>query len=818
MTDKPCLRGRPLMALLCLATSLLVLWGEFSSAHADDIAGRYPDILDRQGQITSARQYDSYRNQKFNPLMDMGAWHGYLLPSNGAAGYFAGPMVIAEEMPLFLGRITDRLTLTGPKGRPFPEATDRELHSYPGALVQNYRHGNMTIQLTLRFVDDRTALIETLVRNTGQTPATLRLNWANQLTDDWSDVAGDQRHISDALPGWAREISFTDQSSEVTFGRSREGSAALFSGSSRLLISRSHPVTRSRQTPSGFLATTPLTTVAPGKSHRFYALHSYVHTAAEATKVRERHRALLKNPDMALKASATRWQTYLSRALKPHDHLSPTAEARIAVKAIETLMGNWRSPAGAIRHGGVTPSSTFVYFSGLWPWDSWKHAYALSYFAPELAKSNIRAMFDHQISADDPLRPQDEGMLPDTVFYNLMPARGGDGPNWNERNTKPSLASWAVWQIFQQTGDTTFLAELYPKLIAYRDWWRRNRDHDHNGLLEYGATVDPAHNTDQGQLIFQVKGAPTAALTGCVAQKDAWYRCIGQKKYHFFLQHQNYDQLHSGAQVAAGWESGMDNAARFGFISPKQLAAYAKKTGKSLARARQDWAVSFYENRTEKGQLTGYSLNQESVDQNSYFYLDHIILAKMAKELGKSDAAEKFHADADTLHRLITHCMFDPHSGFYYDVKLAQPSSDTPCRDRQVRARGRGPEGWGPLFTGLAPADQAEAVIRLMKDPQEFNSFIPLPTASRSNPAYDPDIYWRGRVWLDQFYFGVSALKKYGYGPLARTYTNRLFHDAEGLMGRAPIRENYNPETGKMQGATNFSWSAAHLYLLYREK
>lgn len=42
------------------------------------------------------------------------------------------------------------------------------------------------------------------------------------------------------------------------------------------------------------------------------------------------------------------------------------------------------------------------------------------------------------------------------------------------------------------------------------------------------------------------------------------------------------------------------------------------------------------------------------------------------------------------------------------------------------------------------------------------------------------------------------------------------FNNTGGLAGSVPIRENYNPETGAMQGASNFSWSSAHLYMLYR--
>jgi len=44
-----------------------------------------------------------------------------------------------------------------------------------------------------------------------------------------------------------------------------------------------------------------------------------------------------------------------------------------------------------------------------------------------------------------------------------------------------------------------------------------------------------------------------------------------------------------------------------------------------------------------------------------------------------------------------------------------------------------------------------------------------------------------------------------------------FFRHADGLVADGPIRENYNPLTGKQQGAPNFSWSAAHLYMLYND-
>lgn len=117
-------------------------------------------------------------------------------------------------------------------------------------------------------------------------------------------------------------------------------------------------------------------------------------------------------------------------------------------------------------------------------------------------------MFDYQIQKDDTVRPQDAGAIIDAVFYNQDSARGGEGGNWNERNSKPPLAAWAVWHIYQETKDKEFLKEMYPKLVAYHNWWYTNRDHNKNGIAEYGSMVSDAHwqKDDKDQIIKDKNG------------------------------------------------------------------------------------------------------------------------------------------------------------------------------------------------------------------------------------------------------------------------------------------------------------------------
>ncbi len=193
-----------------------------------------------------------------------------------------------------------------------------------------------------------------------------------------------------------------------------------------------------------------------------------------------------------------RWENYLTKVLRNdmgHEY------DRIAVKSVVTLLSNWRTHRGGLLHEGVVPSHAVGYFVGFWAWDSWRFSAALSKFNPELAKNNIRAMFDYQ---------QPDGMVIDCIY--------SDPSENNARDSKPPLACWAVDEIFNHTNDTAFVREMYPQLMAYYNWWYTKRDHNKNGMCEFGAA--------------------------------------------------------DGTLEAAAWESGMDNAIRFDDTKMLKNASY----------------------------------------------------------------------------------------------------------------------------------------------------------------------------------------------------------------------------------------------------
>ncbi len=428
-------------------------------AAAQRPASDYADVLDLHGTPKAALPGDAEDNNPISTFSDRGAWHSYALPKAGdraAYGGFSGPMYIAQEYPWWLSKSFSRMRLTeGGRTLDLAAGGTPRFTSRPGRLHQSYDLGRgLTLTLELRFATDRTALVRAEVRNTGSAARTLGADWTGSL------LRPEKAPMHDAP-----SLKPTGHGVGVDFAKVREKWDYLTDGTERFEVTHKDPV---RTTVDGDAyrteAASPVT-LAPGAAHHFDWTESYTFTDAERAREARRARAVLAAPDAYAAAGDSRWHGYVAGVTRG----VPAERRRTAVKSLETLVTNWRSAVGQIKHDGVTPSISYKWFTGgLWAWDSWKQAVGTARFDPALAESQIRSMFDWQITRDSKTRPQDAGMVPDAVFYN-DPARGGG--NWNERNSKPPMASWSVWEVYRKNGDRSFLREMYPKLAAYQAWW-----------------------------------------------------------------------------------------------------------------------------------------------------------------------------------------------------------------------------------------------------------------------------------------------------------------------------------------------------------
>lgn len=669
----------------------------------EELRYKFKDLIDIKGIPVKAIPDNNY---EINPFSDLGAWHAYHLPGIKDTEYyggFIGPLYIAQEYGVWLSKCFNKVKIeegiTGEELR-LSNCKEPEIIYYPGLLVQKYDMEIFKLELELRFVTNRTALVVTRINNKLNEELKIKLIWTGSLFDEFetklvSTPMGIKVKFPDTSMPWK---AYTSRKMEYEIRYPFEVRTELKNNSYVIVVDD--------------------IVLKPKGECIINTTNTYTFTIEEKSKEDINICKILKDPNKYIAKNSSRWNKYLLSALKDNNSDYDT----IIVKAVMTLITNWRSPAGAIKHDGIVPSMSYKWFNGIWAWDSWKQAVAAVNFAPDLAKNNIRAMFDYQ---------KKDGMIVDAIFYNYK------GDNWNERNSKPPLAAWAVWKIYEVTEDRSFLEEMYPDLVKYHYWWYSNRDNDKNGIIEYGASSDK----------------------------------LNDNKFEIIQ--------------AVAWESGMDNAIRFDV----------------------DYGVEVLENSDDQGEILGYSLNQESVDLNSYLYAEKVFLANIADVLSKNADSQRYRSEAKFVKDFIEENMFDEDEGFYFDIDIVDKK---PLVDR-----GKGSEGIVPLWAGVASKEHAQMVKKHVMRECEFNTKVPIPTVSKDNPRYNPVEYWRGPVWLDQTYFAIEGLKKYGYEQDAISMARKLIKNAEGIKDEGiSFRENYNPETGKGLNCTNFSWSAGMAYLI----
>lgn len=440
-----------------------------SKTTASPTLSDFPNVLNYKGLPESASDRSVF------VFSDMGAWHAWALPVDSNAqlrGSFVGPFLLTQDNGTWLSPYFSRMEITDTEtGRiiNFDDAVIVENSAYPNKLQQVLETTNPKLRITseLIFVSSRSSLIRVSIQNLNiKESANLQIVWKGESWLEDVEMEKSENGISvltknQLTRGWICTDSFDKQNANVHGGE--------------------------------YEISNPIQVLEPGQSFSTHLGHSFGFTAEEIEMEQDFLQTVFENPASFFDQNTEIWNHKLESVfdnLKPE--FSSPAYRKIAVKCLETLNNNWRSAAGFLSYDGLFPSYNYKWFNGFWAWDSWKHAVALTRYNADLAKDQIRAMYDFQ---------DKDGMIADCIYRDTLL----ENHNW--RNTKPPLSAWAVWEVFRSSGDTNFVAELFAKIENQHRWWYQYRDHNQNGLCEYGST--------------------------------------------------------DGTLIAAKWESGMDNAVRF---------------------------------------------------------------------------------------------------------------------------------------------------------------------------------------------------------------------------------------------------------------
>ncbi|CAL2102090.1 Glycoside hydrolase, family GH63 lipoprotein precursor [Tenacibaculum sp. 190130A14a] len=402
--------------------------------------------------ITPQKKFDK------NGLMysDQGAWFAYAFPSSINNIGFSGPFLMTQQNGVWS---SENLAMLKVKDQQWTQHTTT---SYNSHLEQIYNSKNLQLTQKLVFSSGHTAFIQSEIKNISREDVSVDYYWENKplLADDLT------------LSSSEKEIKIT----------SKKSNAIGYLKFPNNIISCNNNL---YQTDSKQI------NLAPNESKTVTISQTFIFP--EYSWKEELQQITNTNFEELITFRQNEKESQLADLIGNRKPLfNDSIYAQVLAKAHLTLQNNWRIPAGEIKHEGLFPSYHYVWFNGFWSWDSWKHSVGLAYYNTDLAQKQIKLMFDFQ---------NEDGFVADCVY------RDTSIEAHNYRDTKPPLAAWSVVKVFEKSKDTAFVKYMYPKLKKYHQWWYSKRDHDQDGLCEYGST--------------------------------------------------------DGSLVAAKWESGMDNAIRF---------------------------------------------------------------------------------------------------------------------------------------------------------------------------------------------------------------------------------------------------------------
>jgi putative isomerase len=180
------------------------------------------------------------------------------------------------------------------------------------------------------------------------------------------------------------------------------------------------------------------------------------------------------------------------------------------------------------------------------------------------------------------------------------------------------------------------------------------------------------------------------------------------------------------------------------------------------------------------------TLDSADVGLNSLLALDGEMLAHIARELGEAAEAEALDRRVAGLRERIADRLWDASRQVFANRLWSGPF-----------VKSLAPTSFYPMIAGAARPDQAAAMVGLLREVRKFGGSWLLPSVTRDDPAFDDNVYWRGRIWPPLNFLVWHGLRRYGFDREAKSLADngwRLFLGEWRRHRRCP--EIFNAVTG----------------------
>ena len=412
-------------------------------------------------------------------------------------------------------------------------------------------------------------------------------------------------------------------------------------------------------------------------------------------------------------------------------------------KAKEILNNNWED---IDEESGYTKPSEKIY-PFQWNWDAGFIVYAYTHYDLDKAVKEYRALFKGQ---------WDNGFLPHIVFHKPAEAYFPDPPFWSEV-------------------------------------WKTQRDPETSGI-----TQPPVHAMAVWHIYKAIKRKSEVRALDFL--KEFYPRLL--KLHQYFMTHRDPEGT-GGITIYHPWESGLDNSPRWDEplerIKPKNLIDYTRVDVNHVNKKYRPTDETYDKFVYLAQNLRDKRYKDEEIYKNHEFKVKDVLISSVmyiANDRLKK-MAEVLKEDGSKIDEWMSRFknnfreMFKAEDGFFYDYDLISGE----------KIKVRTAASLIPVITGLFLEEEFNQFeIEVLEDGL-------VPSTDKDDPNYNPELYWRGPIWINVNWLIWKGLLEHGLAVNSLSLKEKMIE----LVKENGFFEYFHPETKKGIGAGNFSWTAALL-------